>query len=374
MKRCLSIWAGTLFLTITASGADLLLVLVDETLRVPLAPQLSEWTARITAEARYQVVIEGAPRAGVESNRLAALAAMRKRIEALQPAAVQLVGHLPWGISGWENPDGHEFRASLTDAHFMAKGFVGTDAFNWGSTGYRPNMAGDGRWDEFEIATWGRPVGRIDLGGLSGSMESNPAYQYPSGCLKGRPYCETVAEIPAMQDYFRRNIEYRIGRSRWTTNAAMAGPLWTLQQTQPEWSLARMPQYQWARSTQLAPAAGRKVFLLWHSAANSELVQLYDADCQNVQPVWSNTYRSYGMEMDACGTMRRWLLVSLVSTWGPRWWVVGPGARTVGDAITGTYAVQGRWSLLYHLMGDVSLPLRVAPGPEVPTNFRKTSL
>jgi hypothetical protein len=345
-----------------AAGAETLLVLVDRTLLAPLAGPLGAWTNQIAAEGRYQVRLVPCPRAGAESKRLANLARLRAEIEETQPAAVQIIGHLDYGITGWGNPDGHEARAHVTDAHLMARRFVGTDTVAFGAAGSRPNQPGDGRWDQQGFGDFGRPVARIDLGGLTGSMVTVPAYQYRSGCLKGQPYCPAIDEVAALTDYFRRNLDYR--QRRWVPPrvGCMVGPLWDVVPGQAAFTLTNMPQVAWQRGPSGVAAAGKEMLFLWCTAATTELSEYRrEPDCAMVRPLWVNTYRSYGMEvLEPCGTMRRWLQWALVSTWGPRWWVVPPDARTVGDAIARTAAIQRRWDLLYQVMGDLTLPLAPA--------------
>lgn len=342
-----------------ATAADSLLVFVDRTLLAPLAGPLGDWTNQVAAEGRYQVRLVPCPRAGAESKRLPNLARMRAEIEETQPAAVQIIGHLDYGITGWGNPDGHEWRSHVTDAHLMARRFVGTDTVSFGKAGTRPNVPGDGRWDQQGFGDFGRPVARIDLGGLSGSMVTAPAYQYQTGCLKGQPFCPEIDEVEALTDYFRRNLEYR--RGRWVPPRVgyLVGPLWDVAPGQAAFTLTNMTQVTWHRGPTGTVAAGREMFLLWCTAAATEWPQYRrEPDCAMVRPVWVNTYRSYGMEvLEPCGTMRRWLQWALVSTWGPRWWVVPPEARTVGDAIARTAAIQRRWDMLYQVMGDLTLPL-----------------
>lgn len=381
MKKILSFVVSLVLFTINSvQSANVALVFIDSTLEPNIANEFAAWTNQVNKEGFYQIDLVSFPRTEYfSSNRLERISQIRTIIDSRQPTTVVLVGKLPWGYSGWYNPDGHGPRVMASDSHFMINNYLPTDSIFCGTNTsvadplYK-NIANDGYWDDNYLPLYGvvRSISRIDLSAFSGSMVSNPAYQYGSGCLKGKPYCPTIEEIEATKDYFRRNLEYRTGRWVPPKVAYMVGGLWDLTYGQSAYTRTNTTGYTWIKSLDQTIVAGKDTFLLWNCAATTELGLMYRTnDCRNVKSVWVNTYRSYASEpANACGTLRRWQLETLVSTWGPRWWIVPTNALTVGDAIMATANSVQRWIFLYQLMGDSTLPLKVIPLPAPIKNLR----
>lgn len=385
MKKILSSFILFLLLIgFSVKSANTALVFIDSTLEPQISQEFAAWTNQVNSEGFYQIDLVLFPRTELfESNRLERISQIRTIIDARQPATVVLVGKLPWGYSGWNNPDGHGARVMASDAHFMIDDYNPTDNLKYGTNRsvadplYK-NIPNDGYWDDNELPFYGvvRSVSRIDLSSLTGSMVSNPAYQYGSGCLKGTPYCPTVEEIEATKGYFRRNLEYRTGRWVPPNIAYMVGGLWDLSSGQSAFTITNSTKYTWIKSLDQTTAAGKDTFLLWNCAAATELGLMFRTnDCRNVKAVWVNTYRSYGSEpVNSCGTLRRWQLEALVSTWGPRWWIVPKNALTVSDAIMATANSAKSWIFLYQLMGDATLPLNPPRPPSAVKNLRIVEL
>lgn len=378
------LWTVILFLVITVSvkSENVALIFIDSTLEPHIRQEFSSWTNQINREGYFKVESVLFPRTDdFHSNRLDRILQIRTIIDARQPKTVVLVGKMPWGYSGWYNPDGHAYRTMASDCHFMVNGYTPSDEVFHGTNVstvdklYR-NIPNDGFWDYNYLPYNGvvRSVSRIDLSSLNGSMEWNPEYQYGNGCLAGKPICPKIDEIEATKDYFRRNLEYRTGKWIPPKIAYMVGGLWDLRAGQSNYTLTKVTGYTWIRSLNHTDVSGKDVFLLWNNAASTELNLMYRTnDCRNVKPVWVNTYRSYASEpLNMCGTLRRWQVNSLISTWGGSWWVIPPTATTIHDAIMGTAISTQYWIFLYQLMGDSTLPIKITLPSKV-TNLRVTS-
>jgi hypothetical protein len=210
--------APTVVYGVIASGYDIALresrghviVLVDDTMSVPLGAELERLEADLVADGwqvhrrdvpREQVPVEATGDAN-EDARLAERVAVRRVVQDLYATApgeewsLLIFGRVPVVYSGLLGPDGHGSRAWPTDTYYADMDGTWTDSIinstSWSEPAYQ-NVRGDGKLDpstlpsDVELCT-----GRVDLARLDG---------VPVG----------VSETEKLRRYLERDHQFRRG-------------------------------------------------------------------------------------------------------------------------------------------------------------------
>lgn len=362
MRILLALWlsSGSLM-----AASSTVLVFIDSTLHSNVTAEVAAWTNQVNREGYYQVDLRERPRTWPrqDTNRLNELASIRTIIDGLDPAAVQFFGGVAMPVTGWQNKDGHGARQVDSDAPFMQDGYVPEDTGTWGTSTYGTNSPGDGYWDMLYVTTLNRPVARVAFLALTASS-TNVTW----GACLAEPQCPDVDEVVAFKDYLRRNLEYRKGLQRPARTGYITGVLWDTVAGSRAFCTNNIPTVTWYyNSTMPGGADGQQPMFLWENAAiGTEMATFFDSNCRYVRPFWVNTYRSFMMEAVQHGMsasfIRRWNERALVSTWGANWWTCTAASRTVFEAISNTFTVQGGlWDVTYQCWGDGTLPISSVP-------------
>jgi len=144
-----------------------LLLVVDDTLAAPLAPEIAQLSADLAADG-WTVQPLAAPRAGTP----AAVKALIQSAYAADPAQVKMVyllGHVPVPYSGNIAPDGHgdHIGAWPADGYYADMDGIWTDTTVNNTSASRPandNVPGDGKFDQNHLPSATElMVGRVDL-------------------------------------------------------------------------------------------------------------------------------------------------------------------------------------------------------------------
>ncbi len=144
-----------------------LLLVVDDTLAAPLAPEIAQLSADLAADG-WTVQPLAAPRAGTP----AAVKALIQSAYAADPAQVKMVyllGHVPVPYSGNIAPDGHgdHIGAWPADGYYADMDGLWTDTTVNNTSASRPandNIPGDGKFDPNNLPSATElMVGRVDL-------------------------------------------------------------------------------------------------------------------------------------------------------------------------------------------------------------------
>lgn len=357
----------------TADGASLL-VLTEPTARGLAGGVFDRWLAQVQREG-WAVTVRELPRWGGDwsSNDWPTLNRMSNEVVRVDPDAVQLVGHLPWLVTGEHAVDGHAKRC-ITTHQWLAcvPGLTLTDTDNHTGMGYdagltsplvATNVAGDGRPDE-TYGTFVRPVSFIDAAGLTYSSGT-----FASGYIAGTNVQPAIDEGLWLRRYFTNNLAYRqqrgwvvtetgyIRTDGWLNYATVTGT-----NTSVSWT------------TGTASLAGRTDRWIHHSHE----LGIWSPNLVTAEGVWTRVFfaqmfKSYGME-ESVGqaTYRRHLFpgfadapLALVAGWGLGsassavfFWMAKSTDATVADAITSSatrYSGVMPWE--YPIVGDLTLPM-----------------
>lgn len=357
----------------TADGASLL-VLTEPTARGLAGGVFDRWLAQVQREG-WSVTVRELPRwdGGWKTNDWPTLNRMSNEVVRVDPDAVQLVGHLPWLVTGEHAVDGHAKRCITTHQWLSCvPGLTFTDTDNHTGMGYdagltspivATNVAGDGRPDQ-TYGTFVRPVSFIDAAGLTYA-----AATFASGYLAGTNVQPAIDEGDALRRYFTNNLAYRqqrgwpvtetgyIRTDGWLNYATVTGT-----NTSVSWT------------TGTASLAGRTDRWIHHSHE----LGIWSPNLVTDEGVWARVFfaqlfKSYGME-ESVGqaTYRRHLFpgwtdapLALVAGWGLGsfssavfFWMAKSTDATVADAITSSATRYGGvmpWE--YPIVGDVTLPM-----------------
>lgn len=377
MKRFIAFLA-LCWAAFTAHGGALLII-TEAKARNHAGALFDKWVAQIQREGNFSPIIvrEHARWNGSwASNDWAGLNAMSNDIVRIDPAAVQLFGHLPWLITGKHGVDGHADRC-ITTHQWLAcvPGLTLTDATTFTGMSYdsgltspllATNVAGDGKPDQ-TYGTYVRPVCFIDAAGLV--EYTGPSSTFASGYLAGTQYQQTIDEGLWLRRYLTNNLAYR-QQLGWdvTETGYIRTDLWMNYGT----VTATNNSVSWTAGT--ASLAGRTDRWIHHG---HELgiwsPSLVTSGGSWVQVYFAQLYKSYGME-ESVGqaTYRRHLFpgfvdrpLALVAGWGLGsasaanfFWMATPTDETLADAIESSAVRYGGYMLWeYPIVGDVTLPM-----------------
>lgn len=356
----------------TADGASLL-VLTEPTARGLSGGVFDRWIAQIVREG-WSVSVREIPRWSGDwsSNDWPTLNRMSNEVVRANPDAVQLVGHLPWLITGSHGVDGHVDRCITTHQWLSCvPGLTLTDSTTFVGMGYdagltspllATNVAGDGRPDQ-TYGTFVRPVCFLDAAGLTYA-----AGTFVSGYLAGTNYQPAVDEGDALRRYFTNNLAYR-QQGGWTVTETgyIRSDAWINYAT----VTATNNSVSWITGT--ASLAGRTDRWIHHG---HELgiwsPNLVTAGGSWAQVFFAQLYKSYGME-ESVGqaTYRRHLFpgfvdrpIALNAGWGLGsassanfFWMAKSTDATLADAIESSAVRYGAMPWEYPIVGDVTLPM-----------------
>ena len=188
------------------------LLVVDNTMAAPLAPELAQLQADLAADG-WSVFRMDTPREkylnsstnpayytarSAERQNLRSAIAAYYNTDPFSDWALLIIGHVPVAYSGALNPDGHpeHYGAWPTDSYYADVNGTWTDTYvNVSSAGSRPeniNVPGDGKFDQFYLPS---PVemqaGRVDL------------YNMPAATPAG------LNETDLLRQYLVRNHRFR---------------------------------------------------------------------------------------------------------------------------------------------------------------------
>lgn len=357
----------------SADGASLL-VLTEPTARGLAGGVFDRWIAQIVREG-WAVSVREIPRWSGDwsSNDWPTLNRMSNEVVRANPDAVQLVGHLPWLITGKHAVDGHVDRCITTHQWLACVPVLTlTDATTFTGMGYdsgltspllATNVAGDGRPDQ-TYGTFVRPVCFLDAAGLTAASGT-----FASGYLSGTNYQPAVDDGDALRRYFTNNLAHRQQRS-WavTETGYIRTDSWLNYAT----VTGTNNSVSWTAGT--ASLAGRTDRWIHHG---HELgiwsPNLVTAGGSWAQVFFAQLYKSYGME-ESVGqaTYRRHLFpgfvdrpLSLVAGWGLGsassanfFWMAKSTDATLADAIESSAVRYGGYMPFeYPIVGDVTLPM-----------------
>ena len=361
----------------TADGASLL-VLTEPTARGLAGGVFDRWLAQVQREG-WSVSVREIPRWGGDwsSNDWPTLNRMSNEIVRANPDAVQLVGHLPWLITGKHAADGHTDRCITTHQWLSCvPGLTLTDATTFTGMGYdagltspliATNVAGDGRPDQ-TYGTFVRPVCFLDAAGLS--EYTGPDSTFTSGYLTGTQYQQTIDEGLWLRRYFTNNLAYR-QQGGWTVTETgyIRTDMWLNHATVTSVN----DSVAWTSGT--ASIAGRVDRWVHHGHELSLWSpNLVTSGGSWAQVFFAQIYKSYCME-ESVGqaTYRRHLFpgfvdrpIALAAAWGlgsfapgNPFWISKAADLTLADAIESSAVLRfgGYMPWEYPIVGDVTLPM-----------------
>lgn len=372
----------------TAGGASLL-VLTEPTARGLAGGVFDRWIAQIVREG-WSVSVREIPRwsGNWASNDWPTLNRMSNEVVRANPDAVQLVGHLPWLVTGKHGVDGHVDRCITTHQWLSCvPGLALTDATTFTGMGYdagitsplvATNVAGDGRPDQ-TYGTFVRPVCFLDAAGL---VEfTGPGSTFASGYFAGTQFQQTIDEGLWLRRYLTNNLAYR-QQLGWTVTET--GYIRTDHWLNYATVTATNNSVSWTAGT--ASLAGRNDRWIHHSYdLGIWSPNLVTSEGEWVGVFWAQVYKSYCME-ESVGqaTYRRHLFPgfadrpgALVASWGLGsasaanfFWMAKSTDATVADALRSSAVRYGGympWE--YPICGDLTLPIDAvtAPPPGVAT-------
>jgi hypothetical protein len=222
MTRFLAFLALCLAAFSVRGGA--LLIITEATARGHAGALFDQWVAQIAREGNFSPIIVREHQrwdGNWAEQDWTGLNAMSNDIVRIDPAAVQLFGHLPWLVTGKHGVDGHVDRC-ITTHQWLAciPGLTLTDATTFTGMGYdagltspliATNVAGDGRPDQ-TFGTFVRPVCFLDAAGL---VElTGPGSTFASGYLSGEQTQPAIDEGHWLRCYLTNNLAYR--QQGWT--------------------------------------------------------------------------------------------------------------------------------------------------------------
>lgn len=369
----------------TADGASLL-VLTEPTARGLAGGVFDRWLAQVQREG-WSVSVREVPRWGGDwsSNDWPTLNRMSNEVVRANPDAVQLVGHLPWLITGKHAADGHTDRCITTHQWLSCvPGLTLTDATTFTGMGYdagltspllATNVAGDGRPDQ-TYGTYVRPVCFIDAAGLT--ELTGPGSTFTSGYLSGQQTQPAIDEGLWLRIYLSNNLAYRQQGWSVTQTGYVRSDSWLNYATVVSTNNA----VTWTSGS--ASVAGRTDNWLLHSHSLNEWSPgMVTGGGAFTRVLIAQLYKSYGME-ESVGqaTYRRHLFpgfaprpLALVAGWGLGsassanfFWMATASDTTLADAIESS-AVRfgGYMPFEYPIVGDVTLPCDQITGNPVGT-------
>ncbi len=359
-----------------------LLIITEATARGHAGALFDQWVAQIQREGNFSPIIVR-EHARWDGNWAVqdwpGLNAMSNDIVRIDPAAVQLFGHLPWLITGKHSVDGHVDRCITTHQWLSCvPGLTLTDTVNHTGMGYdagltsplvATNVAGDGRPDQ-TYGTFVRPVCFIDAAGLTYA-----AGTFASGYLAGTNYQPAVDERDALRQYFASNLAHRQKRGLAVTETGyIRSDAWLNAST----VTAVNNSVTWTSGT--ASLAGRADRWIMHG---NEL-GIWSPNLVTAEGVWcrvffAQLYKSYGME-ESVGqaTYRRHLFpgwtdepLALNAGWGLGsfssanfFWMAKAENLTVADAIASSAVrYDGFMPWENPICGDLTLPIDAITQP-----------
>ena len=172
-----------------------LLLVVDDTLAAPLAPEIAQLTADLAADG-WTVQSLLAPRAGTPAA-VKALIQSAYNADPEQVKMVYLLGHVPVPYSGNIGPDGHSNHVGAwpADGYYADMDGIWTDTSVSNTSASRPanvNIPGDGKFDQSYLPSATElMVGRVDLH----SMTKAPS--------------TAATELLLLRRYLRKAHDYR---------------------------------------------------------------------------------------------------------------------------------------------------------------------
>ncbi len=368
-----------LLLPSASRAADSTLVLIAEDARRSLGPLFSQWeyiVRNVETNNPGGVVVVELPRwdRNWTNQNWTALNAMSNAVAQNNPKAVFIVGSLPYCVLGGWNPDGHEWRAEASDQWLGISDFSASDTVTWTDmVGYNAsslplnrNIPGDGRPDQ-TMGTYARRVGRVDFANL-GAPFADPQWGPSIPCLSNLFYNPAVTEAAGLSNYFRSNIDYRLGR--WTTGniGAMSGGFDSTEFTTASSGFASLS---WTNVA--GPYASPTALIMYDTWDGYEIHYAYgNGACTPPRYLFNFNTRSYGMEVfrDSQTPMRRLAPgrepnpYALVFGWNyPSfiYWRVSSTNVVAGDIIQSSAAAIGWIDLGLNFYGDPTLPIRPSP-------------
>jgi len=183
--------AGVKVPEVNARGT--LVLLVDDTMVVPLAPEISQLKGDLAADG-WTVQQISAPRAGTPPT----IKGLVKAAYDADPTNVKMLyilGHVPVPYSGNISPDGHGARAWPTDGYYADMTGAWSDDTSYTSNNFgtrSDNAANDGKFDQSAFpALLKLQVGRVDL------------------CLMTMAPSADVPETTLLRRYLRKAHDFR---------------------------------------------------------------------------------------------------------------------------------------------------------------------
>jgi len=368
-----------------------LLLVVDDTMNVPLAPEIEQLKMDLAADGwTVQQII--APRSGTA----AGTKALVKAAYDADPANVKMLyilGHVPVPYSGFSNPDGHYSRALPSDGYYADMDGNWTDAttFSTSTTGERgDNVAGDGKFDQGSLPSLVElQVGRVDMANLTAApssavSEATLLRRYLHKAHDFRHKLGAYADIPR-RTLIRDTWGYAFSSEPFAVTA-WSGALTCLGQTYSQ--VDQAPALQW-----FSPSyAGGKTYLWGHLNGGGNYEYASDSGSSSDfghQPsgaVFTSAFGSYFEDWDVPKALMRSIIagnasgdsLALCCFWQgrPNWFVhsLGMGEtlgymtrQSMNSALTGGggYKPAGNSSRGVHLglMGDPALRLHTVTPP-----------
>ena len=206
-----------------------IILLVDNTLAGPLAPEIGELEIDLKADGWTVIREDVDPSAQVTAVRNTIIGHYNAAPDLVK--AVYSVGHVPVPYSGNVNPDGHSSHLGAwpCDGYYGELNGTWTDNGTYQQNASNPknnNVPGDGKFDQNDFpSSVELQVGRVDLYDMpafsEGTVQLMRNYLDRAHCFKRREW------VPEARGMIFDNLQWvsdPLGASGWRTLPAMVGP------------------------------------------------------------------------------------------------------------------------------------------------------
>lgn len=210
-----------------------LVLLVDQTLANGLKTELKQLLDDLAGDG-WQVLRHDVPRHNdgdwqANTNSIARIRQMIASDYATAPNddwSLYVLGHVAIPYSGFVNPDGHLYRPWPTDSYYadVCTPEKWTDTRKDIKPGSVSNLAGDGKWDQYDIPS---PLkfafGRVDFSRLT-SLSTTP----PSGI-------KPLSELELTRLYLTKTHRYRMGQLRFANRVLIESTFYSAGRRNNPW-------------------------------------------------------------------------------------------------------------------------------------------